>query len=235
MKLIYSSNSEMIFKDDNGKKYSLKFPATNSCPICARPVEKKGSCTHHSDLLEQENLKLICGGYYQVDANGEPYDWWTRELKKVTEFPYRFSSELIEYVMKIKLDFLKNFKENILVTMVPTSYLQAFDIFHSISKSLNFAFISPKYFFVKNTPNYISDRCEYIKQKYELAKINHEITNLLKKITTIILFDDVMHTGTTLGYCASLFRKIFSGTIILCPLGRTIGRKRTLEKYFPQP
>ncbi len=228
-KIIFQSDTEILFKNlQNNQTFSLVFPHSHSCSICFSPLNKSEKCNRHPGLTYLKNFILISGGYFHVNHDNQPLSWWTRKIIEVSEYPFQYSAPELSFIMiQRMIPFQINNHKNFLATMIPTSSNQMVEIYQEICKSLNIPFVESNYFFRTKSDHYTKSRKDYVSEKYTL---NPELRGNYKNI---LLFDDVLHTGHTLGHCAQLLQNKFDSYIYLCPLSRTYGIKR--KKFLKYP
>ncbi|MFW9970499.1 MAG: hypothetical protein ACFFDF_09885 [Candidatus Odinarchaeota archaeon] len=226
---------EIILRDltvEPNLEHSIKIPSKNICSFCYSPLKDNSECVHHSGLIKfQKVTKIIIGGYYTTNFKGDSLSWWTKRIKKIRDFPFKTTSLDVELVIAKRIENFGELLETQVSTAVPTRNLQSLKIFQNLSKKSNIKFIDPNKM-IDILPTYKNGktRNEYVSQKYKLSQnCDYYIEKVSKKSKGIVIFDDILNEGYTLGWIVNLLKDSFS-YFYLIVLGRTPW-KRFIETY----
>jgi len=226
-----------ITRNNKIEDKSLKINRDRTCPICFYPIKLNEKCSHHPGLINVvEQFEMTIGHFYKLDYNGKPLNWFTQELKKISTYPYRYSHELFRQILTYRITKSGWDLDDILFsTMVPTTNHQMRDLFRELAISLRIQWINPEVLFNSKRPtNFYKNRRDYVRDKYEISKYALDSLNKIEKRgKSVLLFDDVLYTGFTIGRIIELLCKLQSFQFKVVIIGRTIKRGLIETAYFP--
>jgi predicted amidophosphoribosyltransferase len=227
---------EIIIRDlrcSPPKEFALKINQSQICKICFHPKnDRQVKCKNHPGINDlTTKTSMIIGHYYVTDYSGNAINWFTDQLKKISEHPYKYSHDLFFHIMVYRIRQIGWDLNSIgFSTMVPTKNKQMFDLFKEISSYLNFFWIDPSEIFSLSIDSYRKQREKYIESKYEIKE------NLDQKIPSeskgVLIFDDVFHKGYTFGKIIRLLEETIP-KFYLAVIGRTVPRTLPKSYHFP--
>ena len=228
---------EIIIKNlETDHEISLSNKYRSLCPFCYYPIRKDSIKQCHIGIEHHTSkVSFITGHFYETDYKGTPLNWYSKLIKDISNFPFRFSHELLSLVLVEKiLNSNWILDEIAFSTMVPTTNQQMESLFSKISEKLKLFWIPSDQFFIRKelTRSY-KDRKSYVYNKYFLEE--NKISNYknLDKNRPILIFDDIFHQGYTFGRIVELLNNLSFKKFNLVTIARTVPKSFLKTFSFP--
>lgn len=218
---------------ESNKVFSLSNKYKVLCSICYYPIKTKSKKKCHKGIKPYLNkISFITGHFYKVDYRSNPTNWFSKLLKDISCYPFKYSHELLRIIIEEKIRNSNWRIEDINIsTMVPTNNLQMESLFSEISQNLGIDWISHKKLFIrKKLMNHYDDRTEYVKNKYSLT---NNAKNVLEEKEKVLIFDDIFNQGYTFGRIIELLLNLGFKKYYLVTIGRTV--QKSFAKTFSFP
>lgn len=215
--------------------YTIGGPLQSRCKICGYPLKDEEICNHHQGL-ENLNLNYLIHfvGYYQTDFNGNPMNKFT---KRIIKMRLAEGEKYYQELLLILNSLFKTIKKKHNIkwgSWVPTSNNLLLKVARNLILSNNLILINPlEIIEIDDQINGIENKEDYVKKKYKLnEKYNPKIYRLINNDTGII-FDDLLHTGYTIGRIFKIFQEFQPKKLIGLVFVRTSRGKHPLYLKYP--
>ncbi len=229
-----------FFRKNKIEEKSLKIDRGRTCPVCFYPQDPSIKCRHHPGLENiTTGLEITIGHFYKLDFNGNPLNWYSKKLKTISEYPYKFSHNLFKGILTHRIKKSGwDVKKIKFATMVPTNNHQMLELFRELAVRLKIHWIDPDLLFIAEKPiEFQEDRGKYVERKYKIANSATRAlseVNAKNKEDAVLLFDDVLSSGFTISRIMELLSDFQITQFKVVVVGRTIKRSLLKTKLFPE-
>jgi len=228
---------EIIIKNlETAEEISLSSEYRSFCPICFYPLGKESIKKCHIGIESQiSKISFLTGHFYETDYKGSPINWYSKLLMDISNFPFKYSHELLYLVLVDKiLNSNWNIDNNIYSTMVPTTNQQMEKLFSEISEKLDLTWIPSNHLFIrKELTKHYEDRRDYVRNKYIINEDKAINLSNFEKNNSILIFDDVFHQGFTFARIIELLQGLSFNEFKLVTIARTVPKSFLKTFYFP--
>ena len=228
---------DIIIKNlETDEEISLSNKHKQLCPVCFYPIEKDVNKECHAGIEHvTSKISFLTGHFYETDYKSVPLNWYSKILKNISDFPFKYSHKLLSLVLVDKIQD-SNWKLDSIAfsTMAPTTNQQMENVFSEITEKLSLTWIPSNEIFIrKELRDHIDDRREYVKNKYFLMEDISQKLLKFDKNKSILIFDDIFHQGFTLARITELLQSLSFRDFKLVTIARTLPKTFLKTFYFP--